>query len=115
MEVEPPEKYLQDILDEIGRIGIFTKNIRTLDDFSLDEKTQYACIHSIEIIGEAAKHVPDEFRRKHPQVAWADMAGMRDKLAHDYGGVNLAVVWATIGEDLPELKKQISGILAKKK
>ena len=108
-----PEAYVQDILDEIERISKFIKSTPTLERFRRDEKTCFACIRSIEIIGEAAKHIPVSFRLKHPQVAWADMAGMRDKLAHDYGGIDLEIVWKTIEKDLPELKRSISGIVKK--
>jgi len=75
-----------------------------------DEKTVYACVRSLEIIGEAAKRIPPEFRKKHPGVAWKEMTGMRDKLIHDYAGVDANVVWKTIKNDLPELKGQIEGI-----
>jgi uncharacterized protein with HEPN domain len=61
-------------------------------------------------MGEAAKKVPAEFRKKHPGVAWKEMTGMRDKLIHDYAGVDANVVWKTIKEDLPELKGQIESI-----
>jgi len=75
-----------------------------------DEKTVYACVRSLEIMGEAAKRIPLEFRKKHPGVAWKEMTGMRDKLIHDYAGVDASVVWKTIKDDLPELKGQIEGI-----
>ena len=70
-----------------------------------------ATIRSLEVIGEAAKHIPKSIRKQHPDVPWEDMAGMRDKLIHDYFGVNLEVVWRTVKEDLPPLLKTIRNVL----
>ena len=70
-------------------------------------------MRSLEIIGEAAKRLPPDFRKRFPSVPWQEMAAMRDKLIHDYGGVDAAVVWKTLKEDLPPLKKQLHEILAK--
>ncbi len=75
----------------------------TYEQFSADEKTAYAVIRAIEIIGEAAKNIPEQVRR--------EMAGMRDKLIHDYFGVNLAVVWKTASERLPELEPMLRDML----
>ena len=79
--------------------------------FAADEKTQFAVIRALEIMGEAAKTVPPEARALYPEIPWREIAGMRDKLVHDYGGVNLAVVWRTLEEDLPSLQKQLRALL----
>jgi len=63
-------------------------------------------------IGEAVKQVPAAVRHRHPDVPWKDMAGMRDVLVHDYFGVDAAIVWKTVQEDLPPLKRRIADILA---
>ncbi len=75
----------------------------SLHDLENDDRTEYAVIKALEIVGEATRRVPTSFRDSHPQIPWREMAGMRDKLVHDYFGVNLEVVWKTIHEDLPPL------------
>lgn len=77
----------------------------TFEQFSQDDKTAYAVVRALEIIGEATKKIPDAVRDQYPQIPWREMAGMRDKLIHDYFGVNLGVVWKTVQEDLPLLQK----------
>ena len=71
------------------------------EGFLRDEKTAYAVVRALEILGEATKRIPLEIRDRFPEVPWRSMAGIRDKLVHDYVSVNLEVVWKTITEDLP--------------
>lgn len=68
-------------------------------------------IRALEVIGEAAKKIPTEIKKKYPQIPWKKMAGMRDKLIHEYFGVNIKVVWKTIKKDVPELKPKIEKML----
>lgn len=79
--------------------------------FLADEKTAYAVVRALEIIGEATKRIPQDFRNQHPGVPWRAMAGIRDKLIHDYTSVNLEIVWQTIADDLPGLVSQISRVI----
>jgi uncharacterized protein with HEPN domain len=79
--------------------------------FLVDDKTSSAVIRKFEIIGEATKKIPEDIRKQHPQVAWKDIAGMRDKLIHAYSEVDLNLVWLTIHNRLPELKSTIEKIL----
>jgi uncharacterized protein with HEPN domain len=102
--------YLEDILDAISKIATFIEGM-TFDQFAKDDKTTYAVVRALEIIGEAAKHIPERVRQKYSKVSWREMAGIRDKLIHDYFGVNLKVVWKTITEDLSELESEIQAIL----
>jgi len=106
------EDYLNDILDAIRKIEAFTKGM-TFEIFKEDDKTVFAVIRAMEIIGEAAKHIPDDVRSQHPQVPWKAMAGMRDVLAHDYFGVNLNTIWITAREKLPSIKDLLKYMLGK--
>ena len=74
--------YLEDILDAISKIANFIEGM-TFDQFSRDDKTAYAVIRALEIIGEATKHIPEHVRKSNPDISWREMAGIRDKLIHD--------------------------------
>ena len=102
--------YLDDILDAIASILEYTRRL-SFDEFSKDRKTVDAVIRNLEVLGEAAKKIPQNVRRKHSEVPWKEMAGMRDVLIHEYFGVKLDVVWKTVKERLPELRLLIEEIL----
>lgn len=103
--------YMDDILDAIEKIKEFTQGMSG-EQFSRDPKTAYAVIHALEIIGEATKRIPRKVKDAHHDLPWRSMAGMRDKLIHDYFGINLLVVWKTVSEDLPILETAVRRILA---
>jgi uncharacterized protein with HEPN domain len=104
--------YLQDMLDNAKRALQFIAGME-YKAFEKDEKTVYAVIRAVEIIGEAAKNVPPEVQKKYPNVPWRDISGMRDKLVHRYFGVNMEVVWQTVNEDLPFIIDVIANMIEK--
>lgn len=97
---------LRDVLDAIERISEFTSEGE--DSFKNDRKTQDAVIRNLEIIGEATKGLSHAARAQHPALPWSDMAGMRDKLIHDYAGVDLNIVWNVVEQELPAVHDAVS-------
>lgn len=98
--------YLNDINDSISDIQSFTADM-SFEKFENDKKTQHAVIHCLEIIGEAVKKIPDDIRNKYPDMPWKEIAGMRDKLIHEYFGIDLESVWTTIIDDIHPLNNCI--------
>lgn len=110
MSKREPKLYLQDILNSISKVEKYTRGL-TYVEFSKDEKTIDAVIRNFEVIGEAARYVPKEIIAQYPDVPWEKMSSMRNKVLHEYFGVDLEILWQTIQEDLPELNKQIKDLL----
>lgn len=108
-----PEEYLRHIVEECSYI-LSVSQALTKEDFLNDETLKRAIVRSLEIIGEATKNVSVEFREKHSFIQWKNMAGMRDRLIHDYFGINYFIVWDVVKNKIPELHKQILEILDNK-
>jgi uncharacterized protein with HEPN domain len=101
--------YLSDILKSIELIENFIKDVN-LESIEEDKKTLFAVIRALEVIGEASKNIPDTVRSKYPDIPWKQMAGMRDKLIHEYFGVDLDVLKKTITKQLPHIKPLIKKV-----
>jgi uncharacterized protein with HEPN domain len=102
--------YLRHILDAINTVEDYLQGIDERQ-FNNTRLLQDGVVRQIEIVGEAVRHISKEIRRTYPEVPWQDVAGMRDKLIHDYFGVDIEKVWLTAREDLPVLKEQVTEIL----
>ena len=98
------------ILENIESIEEFTKGVLK-DSFLKDKEKQYAVARGIEIIGEAVKNLSPSFREKYPSVKWSKITGTRDKLIHQYFGVDLKLLWDIVKDEFPVLKKQVQEIL----
>lgn len=95
--------YIDDIIDSMEKAMKFLGHMN-FGEFTKDEKTVYAVVRTLEIIGEAAKQIPISVRRKYPGIPWREMTGMRDKVIHEYFGVDLKIVWNVVKEKIPPLK-----------
>ncbi len=102
--------YLQHIVDASDKISTYIDNCDE-ETFKIDNLIQDGVIRQLEIIGEATKNIPNDFRNKHNHIPWQDIAGMRDKLIHHYFGVDIENIWISATIEIPELRKNILEIL----
>ena len=112
MSKEPIE-YLKHIRDECLYILSVTETDFTKDNLIQDETIKRAIVRSLEIIDEATKKIPADFKIKWDSINWKNMAGMRDRLIHDYIGINYSIVWDVIKNKIPELYTQIQEVIEK--
>ncbi len=105
-----PTEYLRHMLAEANYIVEQSADLER-HEFLADETLKRAFVRSLEIIGEAAKHVPDDFRTQQPQLEWRAMAGMRDRLIHSYFGVDYELVWDVAANKIPLLADQLANLL----
>jgi uncharacterized protein with HEPN domain len=101
---------LCDILEALRRAEAYSAG-QSYGQFLADTKTQDAIIRTLEIVGEATKRLSQALRERYPEIPWKNMAGVRDKLIHDYFGVNVDIVWQIIRDELPPLAIQVAGAL----
>jgi uncharacterized protein with HEPN domain len=106
-----PRDYLRHIQVEADYLAAQTAGL-TRDEFVANETLRRAFVRSLEIIGEATKKIPIEFRTQYPAVDWRAMSGMRDRLIHDYFGVDYELVWDVARNRVPELRRQVAAILS---
>jgi uncharacterized protein with HEPN domain len=109
MSKREPAILLEDIRTAIGKIQRYVAGLNETA-FLADEKTIDAVIRNLEIIGEAAKQLPAEWKQQHPMIHWSQIAGLRNRIVHDYAGVDLGIVWNILQTSVPELRAQIDRI-----
>lgn len=108
--MRPEKLYLFDVLDAAKAVERFCAKASE-DQFLQDEILQSAVLQKLIVIGEAASHLPDEFRGAHPEIAWQDIIGFRNIAVHQYFAIMWEIVWTTANVDVPELKAQIAAII----
>jgi hypothetical protein len=101
--------YLEDIKESIAKIQRYTQG-QIYTDFVNDDKTVDSVVRNLEVIGEAARNMPQDVKGSHPEVPWDEIIGMRNKIAHEYFGIDHQIIWKTIQDDLPILLRQINRI-----
>jgi uncharacterized protein with HEPN domain len=101
--------YIEDVLECIEKVEEYTRGVAE-EDFYRNGQIQDAVLRRLEIMGEAVKNIPQDFRERYPEIPWRKIAGLRDVLIHGYSGINLPRVWKVILEDLPNLKQKIREI-----
>jgi uncharacterized protein with HEPN domain len=102
--------YLEDILKHANRVIEYTQNL-TCSEFLNDNRTYDAVLRNLEIIGEAVKNIPQDFRDKYSSIEWRKIAGLRDILIHDYSGISDEIIWDIIENKIPELKIKVKEVL----
>lgn len=109
MSSRPITLYVTDMKEAIAKIEAYVHHM-TFADFEKDSKTVDAVVRNIEVIGETAKHIPQQLRLKHVEIPWKEIVGARSKAIHEYFGIDLEILWKTVTEDIPKLKKQLTRI-----
>lgn len=105
-----PKIFLEHIVESIDLIQGYIADLK-FEEFIKLKETQDAIVRRLEIIGEAAKNLPKDFKEKHSEINWKEIVGMRDKIIHEYYDVDLKIVWDTIKGDLPAFMVKIKNLL----
>ncbi len=108
--MERDEVYLKHILDAIVIIEDYVRDVN-FGEFLNNKLLQDGVVRELEIVGEAAKNLSQDFKERYNDIPWRKIMGMRNRLIHEYFGVSLKAVWQTVSKDLPQLKKWIEGIM----
>jgi uncharacterized protein with HEPN domain len=114
MSLTPPDSvHLQDMLAWARKVQRFVVDVPE-PQFLTDERVQSSVIHGLIVIGEIASRVGDDARDAHPEIPWHDIRGMRNRLAHDYLGIDIDEVWRTVSVDLPRLERMLEAALGQR-
>src|SRR5450432_3309743 len=100
---------VEDIHSALARIVRYTSGV-TREQFLADEKTIDAVVRNLEIVGEAVRWLPEDFKIRHANIAWGQIAGLRNRIVHDYFGLDLEIIWQVLQTSLPEFKRQVDDI-----
>jgi uncharacterized protein with HEPN domain len=106
MSKRDPKLLLQDIVEACEKIQVYTEGM-DFKRFHDDNKTLDAVIRNFEVIGEASKQIPENFRDSHPHISWRHLIGLRNRIVHAYFGVDHQIIWKIIQENLEELKNEV--------
>ena len=109
MSKRPIDLLLNDIIESIDKVEQYTEGM-SFDSFSNDQKSIDAVVRNLEIIGEAANRLPDDFKEKHSSVEWHKVVGLRNRIIHEYFGIDLQIIWQIVHSDLPALRHTLSRI-----
>jgi uncharacterized protein with HEPN domain len=104
-----PHLLLEDIRSALARIERYTTGMQR-EQFLVDEKTIDAVVRNLEIVGEAVRWLPDEFKRGYVAVPWGQVAGLRNRIVHDYFGLDLEIIWQVLQTSLREFRQQVDEI-----
>jgi len=109
MPKRAPELLLEDMLAAIRKVERYTSGMEQ-ETFRRDEKTIDAVVRNLEVLGEAARQMPDEFAANHSDIPWRQVAGLRNRIVHDYFGLDLEIIWQVVQHDLPQLGTRLENL-----
>ncbi len=110
MSKRTPRLLLEDMLLSMEKISTYIGTMDK-DSFVKDTRTIDAVVRNLEVIGEAASRIPEDFRAIHAEVPWRRVIGLRNRVIHEYFGVDLEIVWSVVTDDLPQLKSDVKQIV----
>jgi uncharacterized protein with HEPN domain len=102
--------YVEDILDAMNKAEILLQDV-TYKQFAEDFRINFAVVRALEIVGEATKRLPMSLREEYPAIPWRGMAGLRDRIVHEYDSVDLEVLWTVVASEIPRIKPRLRQIL----
>ena len=109
MSKRPVDLLIEDILEAVEKIERYSEDM-TQETFENDDRTIDAVVRNLEIIGEAANRLPDDFKTEHSEIEWTKIVGLRHRIVHEYFGVDLYIIWHILQNDLPLFKKMLNSI-----